>query len=119
MPERELDIYVTEERGVSVIAVDGPVDSATIETFKSRLDTVCLKPGLRVLIDCSKLSYLNSRAIGLLVKYHRSLLLTRGRFALCGLNSRLVRTLDLLQLGKMLVSYPSREDAMNALATET
>ncbi|MCB1070597.1 MAG: STAS domain-containing protein [Verrucomicrobia bacterium] len=116
MSERELEVYVAEEQGVSVIVVDGPVDSATIETFKSRLDAVCLKPGLRVLIDCSKLSYLNSRAIGLLVKYHRSLLLTRGRLALCGLNSRLVRTLDLLQLGKMLVSYPSKDDAMTALA---
>lgn len=117
MSERDLDVIVTEEQGITVIYVDGPVDSATIETFKNRLDPVCLKPAARILIDCSKLSYLNSRAIGLLVKYHRSLILTRGKFVLCGLNSRLVRTLDLLQLGKMLTSYPAREEALAAIQT--
>ncbi|HMP72594.1 MAG TPA: STAS domain-containing protein [Kiritimatiellia bacterium] len=115
MSERDLEVIVNDEQGVTTIFVDGPVDSATIETFKNRLDPVCLKPAARILLDCSKLSYLNSRAIGLLVKYHRSLVLTRGKFVLYGLNSRLVRTLDLLQLGKMLISYPTRDEAIAAV----
>jgi len=110
-----LDISVAKDGQVDIALIDGPVDSATIDVFKERLDAVCNHPGAKVLLDCHQLTYLNSRAIGLLVKYHRSLLLTHGRFAICNLNTRLVRTLELLQLGKTLFIYESREKALEVM----
>ncbi len=110
-----LEVEIQSEGNVSIAVIRGPVDSATIDLFKDSLDPICLPQGARVLLDCKGLTYLNSRAIGLLMKYHRSLMVTRGRLALCGLNEKLVRTLDLLQLGKSLVSYPTREEALVAL----
>ena len=115
MSRNELDIAVAKEGHVDVAIIDGPVNSATIDVFKERMDTVCNHSGAKVLLDCKQLTYLNSRAIGLLVKYHRSLLLSHGRFALCNLNTRLVRTLELLQLGKTLFVYESREKALEVM----
>lgn len=113
--KNELDITVARDGQVDIALIDGPVDSATIDVFKDKLDSVCAHAGAKVLLDCQHLTYLNSRAIGLLVKYHRGLLLTHGRFALCNLNTRLVRTLDLLQLGKTLFVYDSREKALEVM----
>jgi anti-sigma B factor antagonist len=110
-----LDVYISRDGDVSVAVVVGPVDSATLDIFKDNLDPLCAKPGEKVLLDCRDLSYLNSRAIGLLMKYHRSLIISRGRFVLCNLNPKLVRTLDLLQIGKALSIYPTRDEAMAAL----
>jgi len=110
----ELDVQVNAESGVQLVELDGPVDSATIEVFKARLDPVCNQPGAKVLLDCQQLTYLNSRAIGLLVTYHRRLLQTHGRLALCRLNTKLVRSLDLLQLGKTLFTYETREDGLES-----
>jgi anti-anti-sigma factor len=110
-----LEISVSQDQGVTVVMIDGPVDSATIDTFKDKLDPVCNLPGGKVILDCQHLTYLNSRAIGLLVKYHRGLMLTRGRMAVCGLNPKLVRTLELLQLGKALFIFDSREKAMETM----
>jgi anti-sigma B factor antagonist len=110
-----LDVMVQQESGITIAVIQGPVDSATIDLFKELLDPVCLPKGARVVLDCRHLSYLNSRAIGLIMKYHRGLMLTRGRLALCQLNEKLVRTLDLLQMGKSLVTFPTREEALAAL----
>lgn len=110
-----LDVIVQQEDGVSIAVIQGPVDSATIDIFKEKLDPLCLPQGARVLLDCRDLTYLNSRAIGLVMKYHRALMVTRGRLVLCQLNEKLVRTLDLLQLGKSLVTFPTREEALAAL----
>lgn len=110
-----LDVETLLDGNVAVAIVRGPVDSATIDLFKEKLDPLCLPHGARVVLDCKELTYLNSRAIGLLMKYQRNLMLTRGRFVLCGLNEKLVRTLELLQLGKSLVAYPTREEALAAL----
>lgn len=115
MGKYELDVLVKSESGVDLVELDGPVDSATIETFKARLDPVCNEPGARVVLDCQHLTYLNSRAIGLLVQYHRRLALTRGRFVLCRLNTKLVRSLELLQLGKTLFLFDTREQALDSV----
>jgi len=109
-----LDILVGEEQGVTVVSVDGAVDSATIGEFEKKVGPLCSRPGAMVLLDCSKLTYLNSRGIGYLTKYHRGLIVSRGKLFLCGLNNKLVRTFELLQLGKALKTFPTREEALAA-----
>jgi len=113
--KNELEVMISKDGEVDMVRLDGPIDSATIENFKDKLDPLCNKPGAKVLVDCAHLSYLNSRAIGLLVKYHRSLAVSRGRLVFCNLNSKLVRTLELLQLGKALQICESREKAMELM----
>jgi len=110
-----LEICISRDGQIDLAVIDGPVDSATIEALKDKLDPVCNQPGAKVLLDCQHLTYLNSRAIGLLVKYHRSLMASRGRLVLCNLNPKLVRTLELLQLGKALSIYESREKALETI----
>lgn len=110
-----LDVTVQQQDGISVAVIQGPVDSATIEEFKQRLDPLCLPQGARVVLDCRGLTYMNSRAIGLIMKYQRAVTMGRGRLVLCCLNAKLVRTFDLLQLGKSLVIVATREEALAAV----
>jgi anti-sigma B factor antagonist len=113
--ESPLEVLRSDEQGIAVMQAIGPIDSATLDTFKTQMDLVCSASAARVLLDCRELTYVNSRGIGLLVKYHRSLMMSRGRFALCHLNPKLVRTMELLQIGKTLAIYPTREEALAAL----
>jgi anti-anti-sigma factor len=113
---RELEIDVEQMATLTVVRVAGPVDSAGVDLFRTRLNPLCSIPGARVLLDCQDLTYLNSTSIGLLMKYHRGLQVSRGRLALCAVNAKLVRTLDLLQIGKTLQMYATREEAMAALS---
>lgn len=115
MSKYELEVMTTNEGDVTVLTVNGPIDSATLDGFKEKLDAVCNRPGAKVLLDCKNLTYLNSRSIGLLMKHHRSLMISRGRLVLSEVNSKLVRTLDLLQIGKALAIYPTRAEALASL----
>lgn len=110
-----LDVETAWEGNIAIAKIRGPVDSATFDLFKEKLDPICMPHGARVLLDCTELTYLNSRAIGLIMKYHRNLSITRGRLVLCCLNEKLVRTLDLLQIGKSLVMFKTREEAVAAI----
>lgn len=116
VPEKPaLEVFVEQEGDVAVATLKGPIDSATLDIFQDKVGPLCSRSGGRVLLDCRELSYINSRGIGLLMKYHRGLMVSRGHFALCSLNPKLVRTLDLLQIGKALASYPGRAEALAAL----
>jgi anti-sigma B factor antagonist len=110
-----LSVDVRQEGDVTVGRVEGAVDSASVDDFKKRLDTICRIPGARVVLDCRELTYLNSWAIGLLLFYNKGLVLSNGRLALCNLSERLVRTLDQLQLGEALPIFRTRDEAMEAM----
>lgn len=114
MATPDLALYTEQVGNVTVVTVNGPVDSATIEQFRMALDPLTSKPGAYVLLDCEKLTYINSRGLGLLAKYHRNCFAHLGWFALCKLNRKLVRTMDLLGLGSLLKIYETREEALAA-----
>lgn len=110
-----LQIDVSEERGVLVVSIKGPVDSITLDEFKGALDDVFKNAGAKVLLDCSHLKYINSRATGMLMKYRRHVYAKGGRLALCGLDKKIGRMLDLLGLNKILRRYDSKDEAIQAL----
>lgn len=112
MAEPGLKIFSEMVGNVHVVTVNGPVDSATFEQFRCTLDPIAMKAGAYVLLDCEGLTYINSRGLGLLAKYHRSCFGHLGWFALCNVNRKLVRTMDLLGLGSVLKFYNSREEAL-------
>ncbi len=109
------DVIVSREGDVTVATLKGPVDSATLDLFQDRIGPLCTAASAKVLLDCRDLTYINSRAIGLLMKYNRGLQVGRGQFAMSNLNPKLMRTLELLQIGKTLSIYASREEALAAL----
>ena len=115
MAAKVLQVLVSQEGKITVVRVCGPVDSEYIDRFKERMDPVAGTPGALVLLDCTELTYLNSRAIGLLLKYYRQIAFSRGRIVLLGVDRKLVRTLDLLHLGKELPIVNSRDEAMALL----
>jgi len=112
MASPELKLFTEQIDNVTVVTVNGPVDSATIEQFRSYLDPLSQKNNTYILLDCENLTYINSRGLGLLAKWHRSCFGHLGWFGLCKVNRKLVRTMDLLGLGTLLKFYESRDDAL-------
>lgn len=110
-----LDIQLEQVGKVTVVTLSGPVDSATHDHFKQTLDPLFTAREVYVLLDCKGLTYINSRGLGLLASYHRLCFASRGWMAICNVDRKTVKTMDLLGLGKMLQFYPSREEALAAM----
>ena len=113
MARAELDIYTQTVDGVTVVTLVGPVDSATFNQYKEALDRLCRTESAPLLaIDCRQLSYVNSKGIGLLASLHRQVMIQMGNIALFGLSPRILKTLELLGLGKRLRIYETQEEAL-------
>ena len=110
-----LEVKVEQTDALFIVTLKGPVDSATKDVFKDNLDPVFRQKGVIVLFDCEGLTYMNSRALGLLSSYRRRCYVNGGRLALSKLNTKIVRTMDLLGLGKLLKRYDTNEEAIAAL----
>jgi len=115
----DLEITLEQIGQVTVMKLAGPVDSANFAKFKRELAAACMGGRVRVVADCSELTYMNSKGFGVLTMHHRSQLSGKGELVICGLNRKLVKTMDLLGLGEILRMFPTIEEALGALKTHS
>ena len=116
MADAVLTTQIENRDGIQLVHVSGPLDSMTHEQFKSLLDPMVNTPGVRIVLDCEHLSYVNSKGLALLGRYQRIAIQTLSFFGIAGLNRRITKTIELLCMGKLVRLYPSVDEAMQAAA---
>lgn len=107
----------TEARnGAELIHISGPLDSATFDRFKKYMDPIVVQPHVLIVLDCQRLTYVNSRAWLLLMHYHRTAMLGFSNFKLAAFNPRSLKGIQLLGLGKYLMWSSTIEEALQPAA---
>lgn len=109
-----LTTQIENRDGVHLVHVSGPLDSMTQDQFKDLLDSMVIQPRVRIVLDCERLSYVNSKGLALLGRYQRISLQNLSFLGIAGLNSRIIKTIDLLGMSNLVKLYPTVEDAMQA-----
>jgi anti-anti-sigma factor len=119
MAERTLEVEVTQNDNFVVVRIAGPLDGSALGEFRTQFNRVCRRTSKPVLVDCTRLTYLNSKVILFLQSCHRVRRLQNQATLFCGLNRKVVRTMDLLGLGKDLVQCPTLEAGVARLYGKT
>lgn len=115
MSRQGLDISVSEEDGVTTIALSGAVDAVAAEQLKAQVLPLCDRPRPRLLLDCSGLTYVSSLCMGQFTLYHRRCQANGGGFALYGVDGRIYQIMKLIHLDDLISICASREDALAAM----
>lgn len=94
------------------------MDSGQLETIQAELFKLVDEEDRRILVlDFSKVEYLSSQAIGIVIGLHRKLnALPNGKLLLCGVNAKLAELLKITRLDKILTIKPTQKEAINSLA---
>ena len=114
MKGNTLDIRIEERDGIQLIQVAGPLDSETFERFKNQLDACVNRPRARVVLDCASMTYVNSRGLTLLGRYHRIASQSLSFFGVAALKPRILKAIDLLGMGGLVKPYSSIDEALRA-----
>jgi anti-sigma B factor antagonist len=72
----------------------------------------------KLVIDLSKVTYLNSTAIGVLVQAHTTYSKNKGRVKLCGINKSINNIFVITKLTMVFDVSETREDAVKAFEEE-
>ena len=114
MADAVLTTQIENRDGVQVIHVSGPLDSMTHDGFKDLLDPLVSQPRIRIVLDCERLSYVNSKGLALLGRYQRVTIQNLSFLGIAALNRRITKTIELLGMGKLVRLYPTVEEALRA-----
>jgi anti-anti-sigma factor len=111
-------ITIAEQQNgaVTVVDVNGRVDSNTAKSFEERLTELFRSGRNRVIVDFKHLVYISSAGCRVLLVAARLAQKSDGRLALCNLTADVMRVLELGGLTDFFAIYPSREEGLASLA---
>lgn len=112
MAAAKLTLETEEVRGVKVVRVAGPLDSATFDQFREYIEPLVTQKGARIVLDCRNLTYVNSRGVTLLMHYQRMATTTMSYFGVAAFRPHTVKSIEMLGLGSKLKWFPTVDDAM-------
>jgi stage II sporulation protein AA (anti-sigma F factor antagonist) len=99
---------------VTVLEVDGRLDSANAPKMQERVAALLGKAPSSVLLDLSKVEYISSAGFRSLLLLARQATQTQARFVLCGLTPKVRQLFDLGGFLDILPIAQTREEGLAA-----
>ena len=106
--------YHRTDRDVLILSVDGGIDSTNAEELVTELGKLVDAGSRKLVVDCSRLGFISSYGIAVLVRLHKKLAERGGDVKLAALESRVARLIDLVGLERVFEIYPNVDVARNA-----
>lgn len=110
-----------QENNLKVIILEGSLDNTTVIEMESVLDSLIKQSQAPfIIMDLSKLDYLNSTGIANLLQYYtHTTRAKQGCFKLFGLSSFIQEILDACGVTKLLEIYATEDEAVRSLGCST
>jgi anti-sigma B factor antagonist len=106
--------YHAVDEDVLILNADGGLDSSNVEDFVSELSRLVEAGARKLVVDCSRLGFVSSYGIAVLVRLHKKLAERGGHVKLAALDSRLARFLEIAGLARVFELYPNADEARQA-----
>jgi anti-sigma B factor antagonist len=101
--------------GMVVIRVVGVLDATTREQFAGRLADEAESHGPDMILDLGGVTFMDSRALGLIVHQWQTSVAAGGRFALVGVQYSKTKVMWITGLARRLPLYDTLDAALAAL----
>lgn len=96
-----------------VVGVIGELDHHSAEYIRQKVDGEIIKSSTKnVVFDLSKVTFMDSSGIGVIMGRYKNIQKLAGKTALIGLNDHIRRIFDMAGLLKIIPSYDGLENAI-------
>lgn len=103
---------------VEVLILVGELDAHTISEFDAALQHCIQKGRYKIIVDCTKLSYISSAGLGAFVGHIEEVRSAGGDIKIAALTPKVFDVFDMLGLNLLFDITGSREEALNLFVPE-
>lgn len=104
------------DKDVLILSADGGLNSHNADQFVTELQTLVEAGARKLIVDCTKLTYVSSYGIGILIRLHKKLAEVGGEVKIASVDSPIVKVLRLLRLDSVFEIYINTREAQEAFA---
>ncbi|MCB0122244.1 MAG: STAS domain-containing protein [Caldilineaceae bacterium] len=110
-----MELQVQSQNSVTILKIDGRLDSHTMTALRERIDGIVAKPTPRVVVDLTKVSFLDSSGLATLVYGMKNCREGGGDLCLSNPAQPVRLILELTRLDKAMEIYPTTVEAVASL----
>jgi anti-sigma B factor antagonist len=108
----DIGIDITQQGGVTVVTVSGEVDLQTAPRLAAALEEARAASGASIVVDLSRVDFLDSSGLGVLVTAHRETEAGGGRLRLVRPRPAVGKVLTITRMSEVIDSFDSLDDAL-------
>jgi anti-sigma B factor antagonist len=107
------------EDDVMVMHLSGKImGGPDFEKFHSEVKTLIAEGYIDILLNLSRVSWINSTGLGILVTAYRTVTKNGGRLKICAVNERIDNILNITQLKLVFETYEGCDEALASFKEE-
>lgn len=119
-----MTVSTRNDPGYSIVAVSGDVDISTSPDLRAALAAVLAAGARAIVVDMSRVRFIDSTGLGVLVGTYTAVRNAGGRLALVNNHAAVLKVLSITALDEVLGVHPTLADAVASVsepepATET
>ena len=99
-------IQKSTERDISILALSGYLDAHTAPEFEKAVQTEFEAGRLRLIVECSHLSYISSAGLGVFMSFIEEIREAGGDIKICGLVPKVFQVFDILGFSALFDIVP-------------
>jgi anti-anti-sigma factor len=99
------------DRDVLILSADGGLTADTGPEFIRQLEVLVDGGVKKIIVDCTRLDYISSYGVGLLVRAHNKLASHGGDVKIAAAHSMLLAALNVMRMGRLFGIYPDVNQA--------
>jgi anti-anti-sigma factor len=95
-----------------VIGITGRLDTTNYNILEKKLMELIDGQQTRILVECSKMDYVSSSGLRILLMALKKVSVVKGKFALCGLQENIREIFEISGFTNIFEIYPDKEEAL-------
>ena len=99
-------IHKSEEQGLVVLSLEGYLDAHTAPEFEKAVETEYEAGRVRLVVECSRLTYISSAGLGVFMSYIDEIRGAGGDIKICGLAPKVFQVFDILGFSALFDIVP-------------
>lgn len=110
-----MGLDIERESGVVVCTFDGELTFDTLSSIRDDIEESLEKARIGIIVDLSRVSYLDSAGLSLLMRCHAHMVRTGGKCVFAGVTGNVERVIVVMKLETVLNIVPTLEEARQAI----
>jgi len=103
--------YHELDRNVLILAADGGLNAHTAADFVAQLEALVDAGVTQIIVDCTRLDFISSYGLAVLVRLHNKLAKHGGDVRVAGVKSSVLGALMLMKMNRLFQIYPDVNQA--------
>lgn len=109
-----MQILSQETDGILIVSPEGRLTVGTAEAFKKELDGFSAK-AVKIVLDCSKMEYIDSTGLGVVVRFFKDFTGRGGKFAISSLQPKPKLVFEITRAYKIFDIFDTTPAAIDSL----